>query len=389
MGWSLHRKPGLTTHNPALSFKGYTLITVGDGIIYLVDMAGRVVHDWQVPGWKAQYAYFTEAGTILTRGGPPRDPTLPFRQAEESDELMPIEERCKMLPSNYQQLRELSWDSEVLWEHEDPLLHHDFFQTKRDTVLVMRNVLVSHELSQKVRGWKRAKKNDHPLVADEYQEINRAGEVLWSVRLDELLDPVKDPIAVLERRIEWTHSNAICENPEGTKVLFSCKNISRVGIIDKATNTLDWRLGEPTISGQHHARFLPNGNVHLFDNGTRKPGLPASRVAEIDPATDKVVWEYQANPPFSFFSPHISSADRLPNGNTFICEGASGRLFEVTRRGETVWEWHNPFTENVRNGQVNTALWRAHRYSPQHPALAGRELNPDRYRALNEMYGLA
>ena len=119
-------------------------------------------------------------------------------------------------------------------------------------------------------------------------------------------------------------------------MLFSCKNISRIGIIDKATNTLEWRFGEPEISGQHHARFLPNGHIHLFDNGTRKAGLPASRVAEIDPKTDKVVWEYQANPPFSFFSPHISSADRLPNGNTFTSARASDGCSESPAGADSV-----------------------------------------------------
>jgi hypothetical protein len=203
-----------------------------------------------------------------------------------------------------------------------------------------------------------------------------------------VLDPKLDPLAPLERRIEWTHTNSICQSGDGARVLFSCKNASRVGIIDKATKQLTWRFGHPTTSAQHHARFLPNGNVHLFDNGLRREGLPYSRVIEVDPATDKIVWEYQANPPFSFFSPHISSADRLPNGNTMICEGVSGRLFEVTRRGETVWEWHNPFAQTVRGNQTSFAIWRAHRYAPDHPALKGRELDAGRFRALNALHGL-
>jgi hypothetical protein len=34
-------------------------------------------------------------------------------------------------------------------------------------------------------------------------------------------------------------------------------------------------------------------------------------------------------------------------------------------------------------------LWRAHRYSPDHPALRGRELDPARHAAINRMHGLA
>ena len=39
-----------------------------------------------------------------------------------------------------------------------------------------------------------------------------------------------------------------------------------------------------------------------------------------------------------FFSPHISGAQRLPNGNTLILESMCRRLFEVTPEKEIVWE---------------------------------------------------
>jgi hypothetical protein len=389
MGWSLHRKPGVTFHNPAYSFKGYTLATpIGGDAVYLIDMAGRVVHSWSFADAKPEYGYFTDDGRLLVRCQVPEPPGAPFKPAMEDDPPMPLEERARKLPSNYRYLREADWDGNILWQHEDPVLHHDFWKTRRDTFLVTRFVLMEKALSDKVRGARRAKASHHPMITDEFQEVNRAGEVIWSVRLDEVLDPRLDPLGTLERRIEWTHTNAICESDDGAKVMFSSKNTNRVGVIDKQSKALDWRFGHPVTSGQHHARWLPNGNIHMFDNGTRREGLPFSRVIEVDPKTDKVVWEYQANPPFSLFSPNISSADRLPNGNTLICEGMSGRVIEVTRRGETVWEWHNPFAQAVRGGQVSFALWRAHRYAPDHPALKDRVLDPARHRALNEQHGL-
>lgn len=45
---------------------------------------------------------------------------------------------------------------------------------------------------------------------------------------------------------------------------------------------------------------------------------------------------------YKFYSGYISSAQRLPNGNTLITEGADGRIFEVTRRYEIVWEFVSP-----------------------------------------------
>jgi len=35
----------------------------------------------------------------------------------------------------------------------------------------------------------------------------------------------------------------------------------------------------------------------------------------------------------------MSSTQRLVNGNTFICESNTGRVFEVTKEGEIVWEY--------------------------------------------------
>ena len=44
-----------------------------------------------------------------------------------------------------------------------------------------------------------------------------------------------------------------------------------------------------------------------------------------------------------FFSYDSASAQRLPNGNTFITEAAQGRFFEVTPELEIVWEYIIPF----------------------------------------------
>jgi hypothetical protein len=75
-----------------------------------------------------------------------------------------------------------------------------------------------------------------------------------------------------------------------------------------------------------------------------------SRVLEVDPTTLKVVWQYTpAEAGFAvpvdanrFYSPFISSAQRLPNGNTLITEGSGGRLIEITRDHEIVWEYISP-----------------------------------------------
>ena len=46
----------------------------------------------------------------------------------------------------------------------------------------------------------------------------------------------------------------------------------------------------------------------------------------------------------SFFGPFISGAHRLADGHTFINSGPQGRFFEVTPKGEIVWEYWSPYS---------------------------------------------
>ena len=63
--------------------------------------------------------------------------------------------------------------------------------------------------------------------------------------------------------------------------------------------------------------------------------------------------------PAASTAPFISSAQRLPNGNTLITEGSDGRVFEVTREHEIVWEYICPY-RTAENGKMNF-VYRAYR----------------------------
>ena len=140
---------------------------------------------------------------------------------------------------------------------------------------------------------------------------------------------------------------------------------------------------------QHNPTFVAGGNVQIFDNGMSRPdALPYSRVIEVDPASGDIVWQYKGNPPAQFFSGHISSAHRLEMGNVLICEGTSGRLFEVTRSGEIVWEWISPFVQGSDDGSMSVGIYRAYRYGLNHPAVIERDLSARDYRQLNAGLGL-
>jgi hypothetical protein len=69
-------------------------------------------------------------------------------------------------------------------------------------------------------------------------------------------------------------------------------------------------------------------------------GLVARDRARPGDGADRVgVW---GDPRSSFFSDVRSDAQALPNGNVLITESTKGRVFEITRAGEIVWEFWSP-----------------------------------------------
>ena len=211
------------------------------------------------------------------------------------------------------------------------------------------------------------------MFADYLVEMTTHGEVVWEWRSWEHLDPATHPITLQDRRAEWTHGNAVAETAEGNLVV-SFRNISTVAMIERTTGKIVWTLSSPPLAQQHDPRPLPNGNLLIFDNGTHRRDHPAtfSRVIEVDPRTNAIVWEYTDHSLFEFFSPYISSAQRLANGNTLICEGVHGRIFEVTHEREVVWEYVSPFMGPDRAGDPSNEVFRAYRYPADSSELKNR-----------------
>ena len=105
-----------------------------------------------------------------------------------------------------------------------------------------------------------------------------------------------------------------------------------------------------------------NGYVDGNTNPFRISSRPYSRILEINPLDNSTAWEYTAENSnrsiWTFFSHYISGAQRQSNGNTLICEGSNGRIFEVTSAGEIVWEYVNPFP-NLTAKTPNSTVFRA------------------------------
>lgn len=241
-------------------------------------------------------------------------------------------------------------------------------------------------------------------------------------------------------RADWLHTNAINYNPELDQIALSAKHFSEIWIIDHSTTKeeaashrggkrgkggdLLYRWGNPwayksgtsddkKLFDQHDVRWISKGlpgagNITAFNNGQ---GREYSSIIEITPPLEldgnytlddegrygpkDFTWEYTAENKNDFYSSFISGATRLANGNTFICEGATGRFFEVNRDGKILWQHVNTYGgEMDQDGQPNdptraaetllkeekksfvenNALFRATKLPVDYPAFAGKTL---------------
>ncbi len=352
---------GLTACDPSRACPGYTLYAPlsGSGQVYLLDINGEVAHQWQMPHPPGLYGYLLPNGNLFY-GGKVRD-----------DGGWDIFEAMKRFKGGA--MLEVDWDGNIVWEHRDSHHHHDARRTESGGCLYMTVERMDDARAARISGGQPGT-DEGGMYADVLVEVDAAGNRIWEWHAAEHLDPERHIITFNDLRDEWSHGNTVVPLPDD-RVMFSFRNISTVGIIDKASGEITWQIGDDVLAQQHDPSLLDNGNVLIYDNGShsRHNPLPASRVIEVDPSTNEIVWEYRDNPPFNFFSAYISGARRLPNGNTLITEGHFGRIFQVTPEGDVVWEYINPhFAPNEQGYEVNSVFRSTHYLPEQVPQLQQR-----------------
>ena len=339
---------GLTHGDEKRAFPGCTLFTTmaSDGF-NLIDAGGEMVHRWLPPErTKAYYATGLPNGNLLAQctDGTEAGGTGGGRASV---------------------VVELDWDSRVVWRYDNSVLHHDHHRRENGNTILITFDRLDRETSAALAGGDPGIPGGE-ILSENLIEVTPDGAIAWQWRAHEHLDRQIDRFQP-ERGEQWLHCNAVEELPDGN-ILASFNTLSKVVIIDKASGDVSWRLNPGTTSSQHNPTMLANGNILMFDNGSRRN---YSRILEIRPADQQIAWEYAGNPRDCFFSQNISGAQRLPNGNTLVCEGRSARLFEVTPDKEVVWEYLSPFTVD-NQGQVSRAVFRAHRYAVDSPFIRNR-----------------
>jgi len=235
---------------------------------------------------------------------------------------------------------------------------------------------------------------------------------------------------------DWMHINSIDYREDLDQIVLSFRHTNEIWVIDHSTTTQEasgssggrygkggdilYRWGNPSVYnrgtvadqklfGAHDAHWVASGNPGagnflIFNNGDLTgtssvlewqspadaqgfyPGLLPNE--QFGP--DSILWSYTNNSTL-FYANRLSSAQRLPNGNTLICSGPNGYFLEVDTNGQIFWEYRNPATGTgiLTQGQVVNlginSVFAINRYSPNDSAFIGRtliagapvELNPD------------
>ena len=426
-------KPGQTVGlylNTPRAFDGYTLLAPKHNTVtYLIDNQGRIVNQWTSHYEPGQSAYLLPNGHLL-RAGMVRVPG-----GTGGGEGGRIEE--------------FDWDGRLVWAFDhatrDYQLHHDIKPMPNGHVLALMVERKSRDEAV-AAGFDPDQLQEDYLVPDAVVEIEptppAGGRIVWEWHVwDHLVrgaSPAEHPELVDPRgtgrnvRAFWNHMNSLDYNPALDQIVLSVRGNNEIWIIDHSTTTTEaaghtggrsgrggdllYRWGNPAayrrgsasdrkLIQQHDARWIPDGSpgaghITIFNNGYERGW---SSVEEIVPPVDadgrysaapgkaygpeRPVWHYEATNRPDFFASEISGAHRLPNGNTLVCAGVVGNLFEVTPAGETVWQYINPVVrggilaqgevpgKDVR-GHLFNAVFKAHRYAPEYPGLRGRDLSP-------------
>ncbi len=352
---------GVVLHMPEKACPGYNLYcSRTKPYVHLMDMEGRIVHSWTyAPGDDAiwEHAVMLQDGDVVV---------------------------IRKMTS----LVRLDWDSNLLWEI--PLeVHHEVTPLPDGTFYTIAREVREHR-GLEIRFPSIVRLSADGGVMETWSTYDHLEEIKGALDQRSFLDTILDGLPAggdstmlyddIQRQpgmfrlkgnreyFDYLHLNTITRLPETSlgrvdsrfqpgNLLICFRNVNQIGILDEGSMEVLWAWGEGVLEWPHHPTMLDGGNILIFDNGVERH---SSRIIEIEPLSGRIVWEYAADPPETFYTSQRGSAQRLPNGNTLICDGNGGRAFEVDAGGKTVWEWFNPDVKNGRREQV----YRITRLSP-------------------------
>lgn len=348
---------GVTLHDPKQALEGYTLYTgAGEAAAHLIDMNGRVLHEWRRP----YSAVWNEQAAVKN---PQPDAVILMDKARllPNGDLLAIYAAAGDTPWGYGMVK-MDRDSNVIWSYLAHT-HHDFDIAPDGRIFALTNEFSSED----VEGLGTL---DKPFLEDFVVVLSADGRELKKISITRTLAQSRYKLLHLAipsyALADPLHTNSVqyidarlAKNFPFAKegdLLVSFRDISAVAVLRIDSGQLVWATRGPWL-WQHDASLQPSGRITLFDNlGGFRDGNSA-RVLEVDPKSGGVTWSYQGDDAHPFHSPLRSSAETLPNGNVLITESDGGRLFEVTRAGEIVWNFVNPTRGGAHGEMIAIATW--------------------------------
>ena len=228
----------------------------------------------------------------------------------------------------------------------------------------------------------------------------------------------------------WLHVNSIQYDETLDQIVISSRNLSELYIIDHSTTAEEatgetggtygkggdflYRWGnsaaygqgnedDRTLFGQHFPHIIKpglkdEGKIILFNNGTDREPVFSEVMIISAPTTSPGIYSYDpdssygpqtaeftysSNEDNDFTSGILSGAIRLPNENLLICDGNSGRLFEINSTNDIVWNYIIPM--NNTTGEISSqgdvlesgnSTFRGIKYSTDYEGFTGKDVTP-------------
>lgn len=357
---------GLVFSRPRGVEPGYTLITVlPEARALLVDVEGKTVKEWRDESSRQWgRAVLVDGGDLLVIGSMNAEVQALSKAARKgkAPNLDPLD-GLPWWSMRGKYVARYDWDGNLLFRR-GVILHHDLEVGEDGRILTL--------------GLSKRKINGKNIADDTIVVLSDVGEELERYSLFDLLTSNPEvfelpmtsnhPKAIRPSgTLDLLHSNAVGRMPfEALKdqgeiycdscVLVTLRHQNLIAIVDLEQEKLLWTWGPGELEFPHEARWLENGNILVFDNGSKQRNF--SRLVEVDPSSEKIVWSYKSKKPQRFFTAARGTAHTLPGGNVLIASSNQGRVFEIMRGGGVVWRY------SMRGEDGKLQAIRAKKYPP-------------------------
>jgi hypothetical protein len=346
---------------------------------YMIDEGGAVVKTWNssyFPGLSVYWMADNSICRMLAGGGGGEDGGVQIISSDDT----------------------ILW--EFLYKNDTHAAHHDGIVLPNGHILMLAYEAI---ITAKAIEWGRDPQYiTNNVLTEHIIEVEPTspteGDIVWEWKTEDHLiqeyDDSKENYGIVfdhpelidfnygsENDYDWLHGNSLDYNEKLNQIIINIRNFNEFWIIDHSTTTAEaanhsggrygrggdllYRWGNPEAYDrgdssdrkffwQHDANWVKDGypgggNILVFNNGVGRYYSSVDEVVPpIDPAgnyslvqnqpyaPESCVWSYTQD---NFFAWHLSGAERLPNGNTLICQGEKGEFFVVTPNKEVVWAY--------------------------------------------------